>query len=54
MSMNNKLNVYCIVQKYSITHGIIIAGDFNEDISTKINNSRRAVKLRTFMEELRV
>jgi exonuclease III len=43
--------LYEIVQKYSITHEIIIAGDFNEDISTKINNSRRAVKLRTFMEE---
>jgi metallophosphoesterase superfamily enzyme len=43
--------LYEIVQKYSINHEIIIAGDFNEDISTKINNSRRAVKLRTFMEE---
>ena len=43
--------LYEIVQKYSINHEIIIAGDFNEDISTKISNSRRAVKLRTYMAE---
>jgi exonuclease III len=43
--------LYEIVQKYSTTHEMIIAGDFNEDLSTKISNSRRAVKLRAFMEE---
>lgn len=43
--------LYEIVQKYSSTHDIIIAGNFNEDISTIINNSRRFLKLRTFMDE---
>ncbi|CAC5396747.1 unnamed protein product [Mytilus coruscus] len=34
-----------IIQKYELTHNIVIGGDFNEDIS-KINNPRRALKLK--------
>ena len=39
-----------LIQKYDTTHDVIIGGDFNEDIS-KTNNSRRARKLKKFIEE---
>ncbi|CAC5420234.1 unnamed protein product [Mytilus coruscus] len=39
-----------ITQKYELTHNLVIGGDFNEDIS-KINNSRRALKLKKLIDE---
>lgn len=42
--------LYEIIQKFEITHEIIIGGDFYEDIS-KNNNSRRANKMKTIMKE---
>ncbi|CAC5425416.1 unnamed protein product [Mytilus coruscus] len=39
-----------IIQKYELTHNLVIGGDFNEDIS-KINNSRRALKLKKLIDE---
>ncbi|CAC5394456.1 unnamed protein product [Mytilus coruscus] len=39
-----------IIQKYELTHNLVIGGDFNEDIS-KINNSRRALKLKKIIDE---
>lgn len=42
--------IFEIIQTYQTTHEIIVGGDMNEDIS-KMNNSRRAVKLRELMTE---
>ncbi|CAC5407491.1 unnamed protein product [Mytilus coruscus] len=39
-----------ITQKYELTHNLVIGGDFIEEIS-KINNSRRALKLKKLIDE---